>query len=58
VRKTKVTRIAQSLADMRKTHKEVLADAFKNVRISEIDIDRIYSRKLRNINVLEEFLKR
>lgn len=58
MRKTKICRVAQSLADIRKMHKDTLVRAFHNARISEVDVDKIYSRRLKNINVLEEYLKR
>lgn len=49
-------RISFELANLRKTHRNALRKALSGLRISEIDIDRLYARKLNNINILEEFI--
>lgn len=49
------TRISTDLFKVRRNHKNILADAFNGLKISEIDIDRLYAKKLQNINIIEEF---
>lgn len=57
MRTSEVKRIGKPLADLRKNHFDNVRRALGNLNIHFIDIDKIYTRKLRNINIVEEILK-
>jgi len=48
-------RIATDLAELRKVHRDALTKALGGMHIDEIDVDKLYAKKLRNINIMEEF---
>lgn len=51
-----VTRISSDLANLRRTHKNALRRALGGMNVREIDIDKVYTRKLNGINIVEEIM--
>ena len=54
--KSRGARIDTNLFDLRKKHKEIVSKALNGLRITETDIDKIYTKRLRNINIMEDFI--
>jgi hypothetical protein len=55
--RTRVIRVDDSLAILRKRDLANLQKALNGLKIHEVDIDKLYAKKLRSINILEEFFK-
>lgn len=48
-------RISKDLFLRRKQDKEILAKALNGLKISDVDIDRLYVKKLMTFNIIDEF---
>lgn len=48
-------RVSKDYWTIRRLHKQQLQSALKGLKISDVQLDAVYSRKLKNINILEEF---
>ena len=48
-------RISKDYWTVRRMHKTQLQSALNGLKISDVELDRIYSKRLRNLNILEEF---
>jgi len=55
-RRTRVVRIDENLALLRKSQINSLRTVLGGLTIHEVDLDRFYVKKLRNINILKEFM--
>lgn len=53
--KSTVGRISMDFWTIRKQHKEQLSKALKGLDISEVSVDRIYAKRLKNIDIVKEF---
>jgi hypothetical protein len=47
------TRVSQDFYNQRKKHHEQLLNALKGLNMPEINIDRLYAKKLSNISIQE-----
>ena len=55
IKHNRIIRANKEYVDLRKMHKDQLNNALKGMNIHEVDIDGLYVKKLKNINILEEF---
>lgn len=50
-----LVRMKKELRNIRLQHKNNLSQALNGMNIHEVDIDKIWAKRLRNMNIVEEY---